>query len=151
MDGNLDINGDAVHNSSLLNSTDLNDTGDLWSVSNKRTDVLEDSIEQYDYLFWKDENNYYAKNGTTGEIEFSGSNISQIVENIVSFSTDGLFLCFKKGVYTLSSTINITEKNDIRIMGAGKELTKFVVSADITAFNITIDFCMIFFLQDNII
>ncbi|MQY62253.1 hypothetical protein GH146_03065 [archaeon] len=137
MDGNLDINGDAVHNSSLLNSTDLKVTGDLWSGSNNRTDVLEYPIEPYDYLFWKDEINYFAKNGTTGEIEFSGSDITQLVENIVSLSTDGLFLCFKKGVYTLSSTISITEKNDIRIMGAGKELTKFAVSADITAFNIT--------------
>jgi len=137
MDGNLDINGNAIHNSSLLNSTDLKITDDLWTGSNNSTDVLEYPIEQYDYVFWKDESNYFAKNGTTGEIEYSGSNITQIVENIVSLSTDGLFLCFKKGVYTLSSTISITEKNDIRIMGAGKELTKFAVSADITAFNIT--------------
>ncbi len=54
MDGNLDINGDVIHNSSLLNSTDIEVTGDLWSVSNNRTDVLEYPIELYDYLFWQD-------------------------------------------------------------------------------------------------
>jgi hypothetical protein len=105
--------------------------------SNSSTDSLDCPTEPYDYVFWKDKSSYFAKNGTSGETEYSGNNISQIVENIVSLSADGLFLCFKKGVYTLSSTISITEKNDIRIMGAGKQLTKFAVSADITAFNIT--------------
>jgi len=105
--------------------------------SNSSTDALEYAIEPYDYLFGQYESSYFAKNGATGETEYSGTDIAQIVEKIVSLSTDGLFLCFKKGVYTLSSTINITEKNDVRIMGAGKELTKFVVSADIAAFNVT--------------
>ena len=58
--------------------------------------------EQYDYLLWRDNLNYYARNGTTGEIEYSGTSLTPIIESIVARSSDGLFLCFKKGVYILS-------------------------------------------------
>lgn len=134
-DNSNPMDNNAIQNSSLLNSTDLEATADSWTAKNNSTNAY--PTEPYDYLFWKDKNTYFAKNGTTGETEYSGTDITQLVEKIVSHSTDGLLLCFKKGVYTLSYTINITQKDDIRIMGAGKELTKFTASTDITAFNIT--------------
>lgn len=122
---------------SNLTDENLNTNSNAWSGSNISSSVSDYAIEQCDYVFWEDEGNYFAKNGTTGEIEYSASDLTQILNDIISRSTDGLFLCFKKGVYLLSSTVNILEKNDIRIVGAGKELTKFVVSSDITALNIT--------------
>lgn len=115
----LGVNDNTACNSSVLDSADLNITGGLLSGE---TDGY--PLEPYDYLFWENEGNYFTPNGTTRKTDYSGNNLAQIVANVVSGSTDGLFLCFKKGVYTLTSTINITEKNDIRIMGAGKELTK---------------------------
>jgi len=93
-------------------------------------------IEPYDYVLWRKENLYFAMTGATGEIAFAGGNLSQIVESIVSQSSNGVFLFFKSGVYHLSSPISILEKNDVRIMGAGRELTKFTVSNGITAFNV---------------
>jgi parallel beta-helix repeat protein len=134
---NLIDNNLGMSNSGVLSFSDLNITSNLWNESNISSDSLDYSAQVTDFLFWKNENEYYARNGTTGKIEYSGTDLSQMITRIVSNSTDGLLLCFKKGVYALSSTIDITEKNDIRITGAGKELTKFAVSADVTAFNVT--------------
>ena len=127
---------------SMLESFDISDNvteDSSWFsyAGMNHTDDLEYPSELCDYVLWRNESSYFARNGLTGDVEFSGSDITPIVENIVSGSTDGLLLCFKKGVYVLSSTIDIAEKSDIRIVGAGKELTKFVVSSDIAAFNIT--------------
>ena len=127
----------AVNPNSLVltdGSTPINDNLELYSSISSDADDLLGVSEPYDYLFWTNGTNYFVTNGTTID---SGSDIAHLVETVVSGSSEGLFLCFRTGVYRLFSTIDIIEKSNIRIVGAGRELTKFVVSADITAFNVT--------------
>ncbi|RLC74562.1 MAG: hypothetical protein DRJ03_31750 [Chloroflexi bacterium] len=50
---------------------------------------------------------YYAKNGTTGEIEFCGTDASQIIQQA---GKNGGELIFKSGTYTVTTTIAFTGK-----------------------------------------
>jgi len=61
---------------------------------------------------------YYAKNGTTGEIEFCGTNASQVTNNAISaIESKGGIIFIKAGTYELSNSI--IGKSNIEIIGEG--------------------------------
>ena len=52
---------------------------------------------------------YYFENGTTGEIEYEGTNCSALIQEILDDSTYGVSIHFKKGSYFLDTTIEIED------------------------------------------
>ena len=64
---------------------------------------------------------YYAKNGTTGEIEFCGTNASQVIQQTINAlgRPEGGIIFIKAGEYTLNSPISIANVNNMTIRGEG--------------------------------
>jgi len=89
-----------------------------------RTDVLAFPEQSASYIiFGKDTDGdgvydvVYAKNGTTEQIEFSGSDAATVIQNAVNKASGVIF--FKKGSYNIASTITL--KSDIIIVGEGRK------------------------------
>jgi len=72
-------------------------------------------IETASYVIEKIGSTYYAKNGSTGEIEFSGTDASQVIQNCLS---NNVKIYIKKGHYTIKNTILVNYDN-VTIEGEG--------------------------------
>ncbi|MGC9203179.1 MAG: glycosyl hydrolase family 28-related protein, partial [Thermoproteota archaeon] len=72
--------------------------------------------EPYSYEIYTDGTTVYAKNGKTGQIEFSGTDAATVIQNAINALTDGGTVYLKKGLYILSNTINITN-HGIHLVG----------------------------------
>jgi len=68
--------------------------------------------ETASYIIFKQGSYYYAINGSTGEIEFSGTNATQVIQNAVGTART---LYLKAGTYQLTSTLTLPD--DITIIG----------------------------------
>ena len=89
----------------------------------------------FSYLVFTDGNgNYYAENGTTRTIDYSGTDLASILNAVI---TPGKTCYFLPGEYYLNSTVNVFGKNDVSISGSGLETSIIQVPSDICAFNIT--------------
>ena len=89
----------------------------------------------FSYLVFTDGNGtYYAENGTTKTIEYSGTDLAAILNAVI---TPGKTCHFLPGEYYLNSTVNVFGKNDVSISGSGLETSIIQVPSDICAFNIT--------------
>lgn len=89
----------------------------------------------FSYLIFTDGNgNYYAENGTTRTIDYSGTDLASILNAVI---TSGKTCYFLPGEYYLNSTVNVFGKNDVSISGSGLETSVIQVPSDICAFNIT--------------
>ena len=75
----------------------------------------------FSFLIWRDGSTYYAKNGSTGEIQYSGTNATTVINDAISsIPTGGLvFLC--DATYNIDGTINVVEKLNINIFGQSWE------------------------------
>lgn len=79
--------------------------------------------ESYSYLIYIDGTTVYAKNGTTGVIDFSGSNASMIINNAINRtgtpSSAGIFggtVMFKKGRTDFNITTSIIVKRRVNLI-----------------------------------
>jgi len=89
----------------------------------------------FSYLVFTDGNgNYYAENGTTRTIDYSGTDLASILNAVI---TPGKTCYFLPGEYYLNSTVNVFGKNDVSISGSELETSIIQVPLDICAFNIT--------------
>jgi parallel beta helix pectate lyase-like protein len=78
----------------------------------------------YSYLVYKDGSNYKAKNGITGEIDYSNSAFTTVIQGAID-TTDaagGGVIFIKSGTYIVNSAINIVV-NNIILQGEGKDST----------------------------
>jgi len=92
-------------------------------------------LTPFSYLVFTDGNGtYYAENGTTKTIEYSGTDLASILNAVIS---QGETCHFLPGEYYLNSTVNVFGKNDVAISGSGLETSLIQVPSDICAFNIT--------------
>jgi hypothetical protein len=75
----------------------------------------------FSVLIWRDESTYYAKNGSTGAIQYFGTNATAVINNAISsLPTGGLvFLC--DATYNIDGTINVVGKLNINIIGQSWE------------------------------
>jgi hypothetical protein len=75
----------------------------------------------FSFLIWRDGSTYYAKNGSTGEIQYFGDNATDVINSaIASIPTGGLvFLC--DGTYNIDGTIDVGGKLNINIIGQSHE------------------------------
>jgi parallel beta-helix repeat protein len=63
----------------------------------------------YSYIIWTDGTKYYAKNGQTGQIEFSGTDASTVIQSAIDALPNGGKIFIKAGTYpaTFSLRSNI--------------------------------------------
>lgn len=59
-------------------------------------------VEDASFIIFKDGSTYYAKNGTTGAIDYSDSNLTSIFDSVIDANPDGGTIRFKQSEYTLS-------------------------------------------------
>lgn len=101
----------------------INATQYYWNSVN-RTDVLQYPEQTASYIIFKDGSTYYAKNGFTGQIDYSGTDASLVINNAinaVSNYTGGL-IYIKAGYYYLSDTIVL--KKFVGLKGEGARSTR---------------------------
>ncbi|RLI43872.1 hypothetical protein DRO69_08670 [Candidatus Bathyarchaeota archaeon] len=63
----------------------------------------------------------YAKNGRTGQIEFSGSDAATVIQQAIDALTNGGKILIRAGNYTINTTLNIAD--NISIIGEGIDVT----------------------------
>jgi hypothetical protein len=68
-------------------------------------------VETASYVVFEDGSTYYAKNGTTGAIDYSGTNALTVAQNALNDMIYGGTLFFKQGTYTFSSYLLIPANN----------------------------------------
>lgn len=82
-------------------------------------------VETADYVIFRIGNTYYAKNGSTGEPEFSSTNASYVIQSTANALTNGLIF-FKNGVYDIEGQITVpSDGKNIILMGEDWEKTVF--------------------------
>lgn len=96
------------------------------------------------YVIWSDgltPPTYYAKNGSSGAIDFSGIDASTVIQAAIDYvyagARDGGRVYLQEGLYTISSTITIY--GNLIIEGAGQQSTKLILAnnADCNIFEYT--------------
>jgi parallel beta-helix repeat protein len=86
---------------------------------------------QASYIIFTDGTTTYARNGTTGEIQFSGSNSSAVINNALGNTRGVVFV--SKGNYTITSSIVMNTGNSLvgegweTILNAGQNLNASVI------------------------
>jgi len=81
------------------------------------------------YLIYIENNQYKAKNGLTGNVDYSGSDASSVINSAINALTNGGKVFIKAGKYTISTSINIAT-SFIDLEGEGKS-TKLVPTDNI--------------------
>ena len=83
-----------------------------------RTDTLAFPESEASYIIFIDNSTIYVKNGTTGQIDYSGTNASDIIQNVINaVSINGGLLSFKEGTYNFDTVIYI--HSNIWFQGSG--------------------------------
>jgi hypothetical protein len=79
--------------------------------------------EDYDYIVYMDATKMIiVKNGTTGRIDFTGWNFSQLIHYLLR--NDGLKIFLKGGEYNASTDVILQNFKGVKIMGDGASRTK---------------------------
>jgi hypothetical protein len=87
-------------------------------VTDRRSGVQETGIGPTSYVVWKEGSTYFAKNGITGEVEWSGIDALTVIQSAVNALTSGGKIFFKSGTYTLTGPIVLSVGN-ILLEGEG--------------------------------
>jgi parallel beta-helix repeat protein len=75
-------------------------------------------VEPASYIIFKDDEGIvYAKNGSTGAIDFKSTNASYVIQSAIDALTNGGKIFIKAGTYTLNSQITVNA--NIAIIGEG--------------------------------
>ena len=99
------------------------------------TDYNQLRLTQFSYIVFTDgDGNYYAENGVTKTIEYSGTDLAAILNAVIN---QGKTCQLLPGEYYLHSPVNVFGKNDVSISGSELETSMIRVTSDICAFNIT--------------
>lgn len=77
-------------------------------------------LEDYDYIVYVDAANIKVKNGTTGQVDFIGNELSQVLSLILK--NDGLKVFIKTAEYNVSSSIRLQNLTGVKIVSNGARL-----------------------------
>jgi len=69
------------------------------------------------YIIYKEDNTIYALNGTTGKVDYSGTNAATVIQSAISALTNGGKIFLKAATYSLSSDISLGD--NIVLCGEG--------------------------------
>lgn len=129
-----------------INFTDHNAS----NINNINSVNFDDSLdESYTYLIFIDGSTIYAKNGSTGIIDYSGTEVFQVIQSVTdSFTSNGGIIEIADGIYSPSAAHSrIYLKSNTTLRGQG-EATVFnmvtggagggVIAADLNAYRITL-------------
>lgn len=88
-------------------------------------------VEGYDYIVYADEINIKVKNGATGQVDFTGEELSQVLSFILN---DGLKIFIKAAEYNVSSNIQLQNLTGVKIVSNGARLNlngnSFIVAGE---------------------
>ena len=87
------------------------------------TDILAYPYSSASYIISTDGTNYYAKNGTTGQIDYSGTNATTVIQNAVN---NGNKIYISSGVYIISQAIHPI--NNTELIGSGWDTIFFLAN-----------------------
>ena len=104
-------------------------SGEFWWNSQNRTDTLQHPEASYSYMISMDGSVCKAKNGSTGQIDYSGTDASTVIQSTINDSTDGENIFIKTGVYEILTSILV--KSNVGITGAGRKNTILRRIADV--------------------
>jgi len=107
---NATISDTGIHNFPWVNGTSFRFDDELWYgiPPLNRTDVLQYPEQSASYVIFKSGSTIYAKNGATGQIEFSGTDAATVIQAAINALTSGGIVYIKQGKYSIEKTINIT-------------------------------------------
>ncbi|OGC92216.1 MAG: hypothetical protein A2W25_11410 [candidate division Zixibacteria bacterium RBG_16_53_22] len=93
---------------------------------------------QTDFLIFNSESIYYAKNGTTGAIQYSSINASSVLENVIEAIPDtGGSIALASGTFMIDSLLVVDRL--LYLHGAGIYATKIVFAPGQTDVGISLD------------
>jgi hypothetical protein len=81
----------------------------LSAADDPRARISLDPTQPASYIIFQDEGMVKAKNGLTGEIEFSGTDAATVIQQAIDAMTEGQIFV-REGLYRLSAGITITGK-----------------------------------------
>jgi len=76
-----------------------------------RNDLYNSPPDAASYIIFKDRGLVKAKNGRTGQIEFSGTDASQVIQSAIDALPNGGKILIKDGIYVIKSSIRILNNN----------------------------------------
>jgi len=85
------------------------------------------------YIVFKDGSTIKARNGKTGQVEFSGTDAATVIQSAIDAMTSGGLLCIADGSYTGSFPVELGSNIHVRGMGYATQID----SGASNAFNIT--------------
>jgi len=93
-------------------------------------------VTEASYIIFKDGTTYYARNGKTGAISYSGTNCSAVVES--AYNSDPSLIHFSSGMFYFTHGI-IIEDSNVNFEGEGSDNTKLYLDngANCHLFSIT--------------
>jgi len=94
-----------------INSTDLAN-----AVKPQLLQMPEITRQSYSYIIWTDGTNYYAKNGATGQIDFSGTDASTVIQLAIDSTATGGEV-YVKGDISLKNTVNMSSYVTVTLDG----------------------------------
>jgi len=97
-------------------------TSILWNVNQILLFKGVSYAESYDYLVYIDGANVVVKNGTTGRVDLSSNELSEVLNALLK--GDGLKIFIKPGRYNVSSNIMLHNLKGVKIIGNGPNSTK---------------------------
>ncbi|MBW2672003.1 MAG: hypothetical protein JRD89_01140 [Deltaproteobacteria bacterium] len=115
----VDISAPNVDASQWVNGSSFKLNKDLFYGAYNRTPVIKYPEQPASYIVFKEGSTIYAKNGTTGEIDFSGTDAATVMQAAIDALTSGGVIFIKAETYYLTAPITIA-KNNLIIEGEGE-------------------------------
>ncbi len=113
------ITATSVNATTWLNGTQINALGFWWNGQN-RTDAVANPWSTASYMISTDGTNYYAKNGTNGQIDFQSINVTTVWNYASGNLTSGRTWKEKilmKGNFTINSSLYVPSYTILEIQG----------------------------------
>jgi hypothetical protein len=89
----------------------------IWNQAWSKYSANKYLVDTASYIVSTDGTEYYAKNGSTGAIEYSDTDASNVIQYAVNNAPDGGKVLIRSGTYPITKTIN--PKSNIFIEGEG--------------------------------
>lgn len=107
------------------------DAGDADHAGGNDWDALAAAInahsvyEPYDYFIFKVSTTYYAKNGTTGKIDYSNTSFYTVLTSVITALSTGGTILLGRGDFSMTTQLVITQ-NNLKIKGSGIDVTRIL-------------------------
>lgn len=99
------------------------------AISNSGTTYGPEDVDAYSYVIYKEDSTYYAKDGTTRAIAYSGTNASYVFNTLIkSLESIGGKIFVQAGSYAISTSIEFEGCHNIVLEGEGVRTTLYASS-----------------------